>query len=219
MALNQLSVGAQGPSNTGATITAASGPEGEQVAVELHGKYYEAARRGRLFFQSVTSLGVAVPIATTTAPILTLWNPTGSGKNAVLVRLSLAYVSGTTVAGGIGLNWTAGAGSSVGTGQVFTAFNNVTPANALLGAGNTSVMNSSNAATNTLTTAMTKFIALGLSEYAAVAASAIDQTSLIYDFDGTVVVPPGVAIAVVASAASGALLQQTLYWEEVTIST
>ncbi len=219
MASNQLQVGTQGPYSTGAAgVVATAGPEGEQVATELHAKFYECARRGRLFFQSVTSGGVAVPIFNTTSPILTLWNPTGSGKNAVLIRLNLGYVSGTMVAGSFGLMFTTGAGSTVATGAVFTAFNSVTPGNALLGAGNTSVMNSSNAATNTLTATSTKPIWIGLSEFAAIASTAIGPAGINYDFEGTVIVPPGCEVHVVASAASGALLTQTLYWEEVPTS-
>src|SRR3990167_6559917 len=173
-----------------------------------------AAKAGNVFIQSTVVAGVAVPISTTTAPIVALWNPSDSNKLAVLLRFIASYVSGTTVGGSLGLSYTVGVGSAVATAAVFSAFNKVAPINGLIGRGAASLMNSSSAATNTLNAAGTWFYTM-FQEYAAVAASAITPAALDHEFKGGVIVPPGVEVHVVGSAASGALLAQTLIWKEI----
>jgi hypothetical protein len=145
---------------------------------------------------------------------MVMWNPAGSGRNVVLQRYSMAYVSGTVIAGSVGLAYTINAGANVATGATFSAFNTIEPVNGFLGAGQKSAIKSSSAATNTLSAAGTWFYTI-FSNYAATAASAQPSTETTHDFGGSILIPPGVAIWVVASAASGALFTQTLTWEEI----
>lgn len=216
MALNQLQVGIQGPLPTGAQPVSTSGFEGEQIVTQLHGSYYAAARAGRVFQQSVVVGGVAIPISTTTAPIIALWNPTGSGKNAVLLRYLANFVATPSVPGTIGLMFVNKAGSQIGTAAPVVAFNDVAPVNGLIGGGLASVMRSSNAATNTLIAAGIWHTTL-FANYTVAAATAVPSSGpLFYDFDGSVIVPPGVIVYPAASAASAAM-QQTLIWEEVPV--
>ncbi len=214
MALNQLQVGPQGPFSPGTIVSGASGLEAEQLVAQLHPAYYEAARRGRLFIQSTVAAGVAIPISTTTSPIIVVWNPSGSGRNVVLMRYSIGYVSGTTVAGAVGLSYTTGAGANVATGATFTAFNQVNPVNGFIGAGQQSSIKTSSAATNTLTTAGTWFYTI-FQNLAVTSATTVASNECTHDFAGSVIIPPGVAVWPVATAASSALYCQTLTWEEI----
>lgn len=191
------------------------GKQQEMIVSELHGKYYSQAVRGNVFHASTVVAGVAIPISTATAPIVGLWNPSGSGKNAVLIRYSASYVSGTTVAGALGLSLVSNAGAALGTAAPFSAFANGTVTNALIGGGGTNQVRACTGGTTTLTTAGTWFYTLGFQEYAAVATTAIAPAAIIHDFDGMLIVPPNTFVHVVGSAASGALLSQTLSWEEV----
>lgn len=196
------------------------GRSAEGIVAELHGKYFTQASRGNMFFISTIAAGLAVPISSTTAPTVALWNPAGSGKNAALVRYTAAYVSGTSVATAIGLAFSPNAGNTVATGAVFTAFNrsalNTNLFNCLLGAGNVTAMNASANGTNTLTVAGTYLLTM-LGESALIATTAMNPYLAFYDFDGSLIVPPGVAVYVVGTAASGALLAQSLVWEEAPI--
>jgi hypothetical protein len=126
------------------------GRQGEQVFAELHGKYYVQAQRGNLFIGSTPIAGTAIPISSSTSPTPCLWNPAGSGKNAVLVAYYIGYSGGTGVVGALGYYAVTGAGSAIGTAAPFSAFAATTPTNALIGAGNTSVMKWSSTGTCTL---------------------------------------------------------------------
>ena len=227
MPATQVQVGA--PSNIsntdGQLVTQLGGKSAEGIVSELHGKYYTQCYRGNVFLVSTIGAGLAHPVASTTAPVVALWNPSASGKNAVLLRYtSASTLNATTVQGSILLLASFNAGNTVATGAVFTAFNRSVLGtnlfNGILGQGAVSVMNASANGTNTLTAASVAVVAtLGVNNpttvAGAVAAPSVAQ--IIHDFDGTVIVPPGVAVYVVGSSASVALATQTLSWEEVPI--
>lgn len=196
------------------------GKQGEGIVTDLHGKYYTQTYRGNVFYVSTVAAGLAIPISSTTAPTVALWNPAGSGKNAELIRVTLGYASGTSVATPIGLMFALNAGNTVATGAVFTAFNrsvlNTNLFNGLLGAGDTSAMNASANGTITLTAAGTWLMTL-FGESALIATTAMNPYAVTHEFDGTVIIPPGVAVWLAGTAATGALLTQTLMWAEVPI--
>lgn len=97
-------------------VTQLGGKAGEGVVTELHGKYYNQNYRGNLFMISTVGAGLAIPVLTTTAPTMVLWNPLGSGKNAVLVRYAAANTnSGTAAAGAIFLMADFNAGNTIAT--------------------------------------------------------------------------------------------------------
>ena len=206
-------------------VTQLGGKAGEAVVTELHGKYYNQNYRGNCFFVSTVAAGLAIPIFSTTAPTLCLWNPSGSGKNAVLIRASASNtLNVTTVQGAFLLMAQFNAGNTIATGAVFTAFTQAALGtnlfNCNLGGGNVSVMKSAATATNTLTGGSTSVIAnMGQINPTTIAGAVASgsQPALVYDFDGTVIVPPGVVVYFAASSATTALFEQSLLWEEVPV--
>ena len=52
-------------------------------------------------------------------------------------------------------------------------------------------------------------------ESALIATTAMNPYTIVYDFEGTMIVPPGVTVYLVGSAASGALIAQSLWWLEI----
>lgn len=188
--------------------------------VELHGKYYKQTSAGNTFFISTIAAGLAVPISSTTTPTVALWNPSNSGKNAVLIRYTAAYVSGTSVATPIGLAYIPNAGSAIGTAAPFVTFTQsvlgATLFNGTLGGGNATKMYASAAGTITITGSGTWLMTM-LGESALIATTAMNPYEAKYEFDGSLILPPGAAVFVAATAATAALLAQTLWWEEVSI--
>lgn len=97
----------------------------EQIIGDAHGRYSEAGRLGRVHTVTTAVAGTTVvagnvsPVAAAAASILSLWNPTGSGMELSILRVILAFISGTPGAGPWVLN---GAG-----GQVITATENAAP--------------------------------------------------------------------------------------------
>jgi len=192
------------------------GSEFEQLVDRLHGKHYQDAKAGRVFSQTTTPLGLAIPIYTSTAPIgNVLWNPTGSGVNVELINYNAARVSGVTVKSAAGLMSRKVAQSAIATGAQITAFAEVTPINGLLGSGEVSKVKSSNAGTVTITAGVAaEYIRNLFSIQPTVDATAVDEVVREFDFDGTIIVPPGVIIWVASVVATVALYAQTLTWKE-----
>lgn len=73
----------------------------EQILSQLHGRFYENASRGNLFFASTAVAGVAPGTALSTTPPMSVWNPPNSGVLVELLQVFLGYVSGTLGAGSI----------------------------------------------------------------------------------------------------------------------
>jgi hypothetical protein len=86
--------------NDSSNLPALMGKAGEQILAELHGKWYTAAYRGRVFSTGVLIAGVTIPVNTTTAPTFTLFNPLGSGVNLELISLDVGWpAAAASVAG------------------------------------------------------------------------------------------------------------------------
>ncbi len=83
----------------GVQALARSGRGGELVVAQIHGRYYESAKRGNLFIVSTPAAGVTVPIYTNAAQQFVIYNPLSSGVDLVIKRVWVGYVSGTMVAG------------------------------------------------------------------------------------------------------------------------
>lgn len=197
------------------------GPERVQMVDALHGKHYTDALRGRVFSQSATPLGLAIPIYTATALAgsMPIWNPKGSGVNVELVSVSTARASGTADFGAIGLMGLRVDQSNLGTGAPITAFAETTPKNRLLGGGLGSLVKSSNAGTVTITAgAATDWIeTLFTMNLEADTGTAHATTVARYDFDGTLVIPPGWLVYIAATKASVALFASSIVWKEIPV--
>ena len=210
----------QGRNASGRVDDVAVGQLREQLVGTAYGKWYAQAAAGNLYFMTTIAAGLAIPIETTTAPLVMLWNPSNSGKNAVLVSATFALTSGSAVSSVYGLSLRKDAGSTVGTAATITAFaQNVYNTNTFggkLGNQNLSVMRSSSQGTNTITAGV--WLRPLFHHGVIVTTSSVAHGTVItYDFDGEVVLGPGTAVFVSGVAASSALFNQTLSWAEVPI--
>lgn len=85
----------------GAIMVLRLAKDGSLVAKAAHGTLQEAVERGNVYVISNAVAGVAPGTALGTTPPMCIWNPTGSGKNVVILITTLGYVSGTLGAGTI----------------------------------------------------------------------------------------------------------------------
>lgn len=73
-----------------------AGKQGEALAADIHGKYFAAAVRGKVFKFNRTAVTVPV-IAATLGSVFSLYNPPGSGVVAEVIHTEVGQVLSTTV--------------------------------------------------------------------------------------------------------------------------
>lgn len=177
------------------------------------GKWYHAAKQGRVFTGNMAATGIVLPIFSATAQVFGLWNPAGSGVNGVLVGLRGTYVDTTGAAGGYCLAVNKNIGGSLATGGI-SAFTDGTPERGMIGSGvgGNRIRFTPSAAT---TIAPTVARQLGVNQ---LVITATDATNGFFafkeDFDGDLVLPPNTAIWVAGNIATLAKLAVSITWAE-----
>lgn len=193
------------------------GDERQVLFDTLHGKHYADALAGRVFSQAATPLGLAIPIYTATAIAggMPIWNPPNSGVDIELLWVDCPRASGTADFGAIGLMLRELA--AIATGAIMTALAETTPFNAIPFGGNKSKVKSSNAGTCTVSAGAAADWARSLFSInlEADTGTAHPTVASRYEFDGSLIIPPGVLGYLACTKASVALYASTLVWKEV----
>lgn len=176
------------------------GNQGDQIVSQLHGRFFEQAKRGNLFVLANQAAVSNTAGLATTFTGLAVANPSGSGKNLVLLHAGVGQVAaGAAAAVGI----MTGSGAAAGS---------LTPRNCLVGGG-ASVANGTNSATIATPVLERVFGTIG-----SLATTGYGlQPGLQYQADGSLVVPPGFFFASYTSAALTSALIWSFVWEEVTV--
>lgn len=180
------------------------------------GLHYSDTVAGRVFSQSNTPLGLAIPIYTATAIVGSqpIWNPPDSGVDVELIKVTVGRASGTSDFGAISL--LARQLRAIATGEICTAFANTTPKNGYLSAGVNSKVFSSNAGTVTVSAGVAGDTWVHLFSHSAEAdttATAVHECT--HWFNGTAVIPPGWLVYMVDTKATTALYAGTTMWKEI----
>lgn len=220
MPLNQVAVGAPSPTSLadGATPGILGGKQGDAIVSNLHGKYYTQASRGNVFYGGTDEAGLAFTIFSNAAFVgLLLWNPSGSGKNLVPIKVNVCPLTqGGTAASGWGYAWINNAGSSLATAAVASAYTLVTATRgsavcSVAGQG-ASVARVGSGATFTTALAWGRAASFGTSTGAVTTQLAVTLTE---DFDGMTIIPPGTIFAVTSAILSGITATASIVWAEV----
>lgn len=199
-------VGGQTAAATGSQIASLrTGPSGEIIVQNVHADLYEATVRGQIFSGSnsaavTTSAGFA-----TTHTGLCLSNPIGSGKNIVLLKVKYGAIVAQAAAISLGIQ----TGYSASTNVVHTT--PMVPLSNLVGSpAGVGLIDSA----STLPIAPTRIILIDTLLTGAITTTPIGGNQ--YDFNGSIVIPPGGFVATYTSAAStAASLVFGFTWEEV----
>ncbi len=85
----------------GSEVQLAAGAHAQLLTADVHGKYFEANLRNRLFTFNVTAVTIPV-VASGLASVCSLYNPPGSGVVAEITRVTVGQVLATTVVDAIG---------------------------------------------------------------------------------------------------------------------
>lgn len=197
MAINQGVVGAQSNSDS-TTISARMGKQGDQLVSGLHGALYEQAYRGNLYSVANQAAVTTTAGLATTFTGLAIANPTGSGVNLVLRHFMCAQFA-AGAAGAIGVM--VGSGAAAGS---------LTVRNAKVGGAASATTASAGA---TIATPVLERI---VGSVGSVATTGYGLSAAIcYDFEGSLIIPPGYYAASFTSAATTSALLFGFVWEEV----
>lgn len=171
----------------------------------------QQALAGNVFIGSSAAAGVAIPVTSATAQVFGIWNPPGSNVKVVLDKLILGIATlGTNIVGA--LEWTHLPNvQSIATGSSITAFTDTTVRNAIVGLGSASKIRFTGSAATT--SAGTHLMSVGITS---TTGTPVDASPMyVFDHDGCLIIPMGVAIFLVGSAAPGSTYQATLTWAEI----
>ena len=181
-----------------------------------HGKLFKANREGRLFVARSDVAGIALIVSAATGGHPTLWNKASSKYDLNVVKLELGYVSGNNAP--TSLQWAYTKNASDGPGVLFPI------KTATLVAVESGVPGENaddpdvnwSPTTNTFLAAPTYYKTAGVSLFTGVAATAVAPFQLSANYDGEIVLRPGVALSLCAVAATTtALFQIAITYEKV----
>lgn len=211
--INQNIVGQPSAGGNNAILSGRAGQLGDIIVSELHGRYYETTYRGNSFLLSVSTAAAVTAYAGAAGgtPMLALFNPSGSNRNAVLNKISVGNVVAASAAGTVSFGLFFGVtaaitqattvapwnmGTQIQSGSVMTGFRNV-------------ALTSGSAASNVIPIS---------SYYWATAAGVGLVSNGVVDLEGALIVPPGSYCALGGSAAlTSATWIGSMQWEEVPV--
>lgn len=226
--LNEIRVGIVTASD-GAVNAARSDKTGSLVTSDAHGRFQEAALRNGLFSAGMTITSISnatfstATVGNTATPIIGIWNPVGSGKNAIILQARLQpVITAATTTGYGALMWCTAVGQSaistgivplsrlslIASGSVCKAFANT----ALTGlSGNLTVQEASGFGSS-----QGNFSEVGT----AVGFAPASTPPMIENIDGAFIVPPGGVLALLCTTNAPVAVSaaSSLLWEEVSIS-
>ena len=211
--INQNIVGQPSAAGANAILSGRAGQLGDNIVSELHGRYYETTYRSNSFLLSVSTAAAVTAFAGGAAgtPMLAIFNPAGSGRNAVLNKVSIGNVVAASGAGTVSFAlW-------FGTTATITQATTVTPWNMGTQLQSGSVVTGFRNVALTSGSAASNAIALS-SYYWATAAGVGLVSDGVSDIEGGVIIPPGSYCALGGSAAlTSATWIGSMQWEEVPV--
>lgn len=195
-------IGQVGPQNggDGGQLAIRLGRNGEMIVSDLHGRYYEQVSRGNVFGASNQAAQAISVALSTTYTGLCLSNPSGSGKNFVL--LSVGYALSVAPVAIASIHLIRASGSVTHTAAI-------TPRNMLI--GNTSA--SSALVDSQATIPTPEYLTSLMGGFTAGALPA--SPNALFDIAGQIVIGPGGVIAIGALTAVQGF--GSFAWEEVPI--
>ena len=184
----------------GGNFPALQGKAGEIIAAELHGKWFTAAYRGRVYISAPLIAGITIPVNTTTAATFTIYNPVASSTNLELISLDIGWpAAATSVVATI-----LGTVSNQTPTAVTANTNPILPG--LLGGSFSPQAKIYTAATVVASTSHIPLLQVTSTADAMVASH--------YEFDGKIILPPGWIMTLTSTPVQTGVAMPGLCWAE-----
>ncbi len=195
------------------------GSMGELYTADIWGEYGEFCRRGWVFSARVAA-AAAVPVNTTLTNAPSIWNPAGSGKLVVPLRIILSLGAiGTPILQGFTLSYLTSAGSVAATGAPVITWTNVAPVSMAVGAGKTATTLFA-PAVSTYTVNPAALMDLGFGHHLeGAAASGQLYSQFHHDFHGSVQLWPGSVLNLGSTIATSTTYWTTFVFAEIPLIT
>ena len=218
----QLNVGVQNLADGAAQIFGRGGRQGDAIVSELHGRHYEQCYRGNLFSNGhlglVALTANTVTLTASTTPILGLYNPLGSGMNAVIIQASLSSgISNTAAVGPGAFVW------AISTGNVGLSTGTV-PFSRLIGGAGSKCKGLAFVPLTGLTNNLIIQEASDIPSPNIITTTAVPTTvttpmsNNVQIIDGGLIVPPGAVLALLNTVATTTIsVFGRMKWEEVPV--
>ncbi|MCE5191224.1 MAG: hypothetical protein LLG08_05640 [Actinomycetia bacterium] len=193
------------------------GSYGNQIVSDLYGKYGELCRRGWVFSATVAA-AAAIPVGTTLTNAPVIWNVSSSAKLVVPLQIILSLGAiGTPILQGFAVYFLKNTGDTIGTGLPIVTFTEIAPVCTLIGRGITPRTKFAGAVA-TYTTQPAKLMDLGFGHHLeGAAASGQLYSQFLYDFNGTVMLPPGTSLTLGSTIATSTTYWTTILFAELPI--
>lgn len=205
-------VGLQNLTNGTSAQPSLGKPFGEALGSQLLPKYYHYAKQGNCFWAQTASTGVDHGASLDTAAPFALYNAAGTGKDLVILRVTMGYVSGTLGAGFVAHCLSSNLVAAATTGTAITA------RNALVG-GSTAAVGAALTTATLQATPANVGTAFNLTPI--LATSAVSPWLAENDVDGAIIVQPGATYslqAIAGAAGTSPLVVFSCLWMEVPAS-
>jgi hypothetical protein len=196
----------------GATPAIRQGQLGDVIVSELHGRYYETAYRRNMYIATMTAGNISTAgllASATSANSLFIVNPTTSGVNLAINKVAISTSIAATANAVIGIQ------TAISTTPI-TTFSTSTGGAAAQRSAVAGVTSGQAVAYSQLTTATgeTGSIAGVIGN---ILSTALNQ-GVFYDFEGSIIVPPGGLIALYSSAAqTSSQVYASIGYEEIPV--
>jgi hypothetical protein len=206
----QGTIGAVTGTAAGQSHAARMNRSGGWLTASIAGRFQEAVLRGNCYgVSNVAGIQTQAGLSATT-PALTLYNPLGSGKNAIIWYASAHFAVANAAAAAVWLAANTNVAAAAATGTLTTTHRNM-----LLGAANNPGVVPLLAATLPAAPVGVMILGMGLTGAITVETTAKQVGGWI---DGAVVMSPGTCISIQTSSQSGvAGLWCSYIWEEVEV--
>jgi len=218
----QLNIGVQNQSDGAQLVVQRGGRQGDAIVTELHGRHYEQTYRGNMFSNGHVALAPLTANTTTlnatTTPILGLYNPMGSGMNAVIIQAALSCGINNTAAVGPGaFVW------AISTGNVGIS-TGATPFARLIGGAPSKCKGLALVALTGLTNNLVIQEASDIPSPNIITTTAVPttvttpMTAMVQIIDGGLIVPPGAVLALLNTVSTTTIsVFGRMKWEEVPV--
>ena len=218
----QLNIGVQNQSDGAQLVVQRGGRQGDAIVTELHGRHYEQCYRGNLFSNGhlglVSLTANTITLNATTTPIIGLYNPMGSGMNAVIIQAALSCGINNTASVGPGaFVWATSTGNvALSTGSV--------PFARLLGGAASKCKGLALVPLTGLTNNLVIQEASDIPSPNIIATTAVPttvttpMTAMVQIIDGALIVPPGGILALLNTVSTTTIsVFGRMKWEEVPV--